>query len=98
MEVHLNQKMEDGAMDMAAQKLDDHLHATLAHMDWADPPLWPMICSNNLRERLNLEIKRRIKAMASSPNVGSARLFEMVHAVWTAGTGAAMAEARETAT
>jgi len=89
--------------DVAAQKLDDHLHATLAHMDWADPALWPMIRSNNLLERLNLEIKRRTKAMASFPNVVSARmligarLFQMVQAVWTEGPDAAMAEVGEAA-
>jgi len=84
--------------------VEDHLHATLSCMTGADPEQWSMIRSNNLLERLNLEVKRRADVSVLFPNVVSARiligvrLFQMVQAVWTEGPDVAMAEAGEVAT
>lgn len=61
--------------EAAAKKVEAHLHATLSYMAWEDPELWPMIRSNNLLERLNLEVKRRTDVSVLFPNVVSARML-----------------------
>ena len=76
--------MRGDGREAAAKKVEAHLHATLSYMAWEDPELWPMIRSNNLLERLNLEVKRRTDVSVLFPNVVSARmligarLFQMV--------------------
>ena len=81
--------------------MEDHLRSTLSCMTGADPEQWSMIRSNNLLERLNLEVKRRADVLVLFPNVANARmligvrLFQMVQAFWTEGSDVAMAEAGE---
>lgn len=58
----------------AARKVEDGIEETLTYMDFPTQH-WPWIWTNDTIERLNLEIKRRTKAIGAFPDGQSALML-----------------------
>ena len=58
----------------AAKKVEDGIEETLAYCDFRSEH-WIRICTNNVIERLNREIRRRTRVVGSFPNGNSALML-----------------------
>lgn len=81
------QKLRERKLSSAAKKLEDGIDETLTYMDFPRKH-WSRIRTNNTIERLNREIKRRIKAIGvftdgqSASMLVCARLRHVAGAQW----------------